>query len=232
MVDINNWLDEFLQKLNETFKSRVWFVGLQGSYGRGSVVVRAAGNGDGKTKGAVISLNKKVCARLGSGIRAGCVNGSGLGEEEVGTVEGKIAVNLVGGNLMIALDAVLTASIHHNCGTHDVGVKEYSWVLDRTVNVALSREVNHDIGVLLLKYLVYRFSVGNINLAETEVRIIHNRSKGFKVSCISEAVKAYDSVILMLAEHIVNEVSSDKAGTAGNDYFHNCFSVNDIIYFP
>ncbi len=35
MVDINNWLEEFLQKLNETFKSRVWFVGLQGSYGRG-----------------------------------------------------------------------------------------------------------------------------------------------------------------------------------------------------
>ena len=35
MVDINSWLEEFLQKLNETFKSRIWFVGLQGSYGRG-----------------------------------------------------------------------------------------------------------------------------------------------------------------------------------------------------
>ena len=35
MVDINCWLEEFLQKLNEVFKSRVWFVGLQGSYGRG-----------------------------------------------------------------------------------------------------------------------------------------------------------------------------------------------------
>jgi predicted nucleotidyltransferase len=35
MVDINGWLEEFLQKLNETFKSRVWFVGLQGSYCRG-----------------------------------------------------------------------------------------------------------------------------------------------------------------------------------------------------
>ena len=35
MVDINAWLDEFVQKLNETFKTRVWFVGLQGSYGRG-----------------------------------------------------------------------------------------------------------------------------------------------------------------------------------------------------
>ena len=35
MVDIKSWLEEFLQKLNEVFNSRVWFVGLQGSYGRG-----------------------------------------------------------------------------------------------------------------------------------------------------------------------------------------------------
>ena len=35
MVDINAWLEEFLQKLNAVFGSRVWFVGLQGSYGRG-----------------------------------------------------------------------------------------------------------------------------------------------------------------------------------------------------
>ena len=35
MVDINAWLDEFLKKLNAVFGSRVWFVGLQGSYGRG-----------------------------------------------------------------------------------------------------------------------------------------------------------------------------------------------------
>lgn len=35
MVDIKSWLEEFIQKLNEVFKSRAWFVGLQGSYGRG-----------------------------------------------------------------------------------------------------------------------------------------------------------------------------------------------------
>ena len=28
------WLNTFLQKLNDTFGNRVWFVGLQGSYGR------------------------------------------------------------------------------------------------------------------------------------------------------------------------------------------------------
>ena len=35
MIDITSWMQNFLQTLNETFANRVWFVGLQGSYGRG-----------------------------------------------------------------------------------------------------------------------------------------------------------------------------------------------------
>ena len=35
MIDITTWMQSFLQTLNETFTNRVWFVGLQGSYGRG-----------------------------------------------------------------------------------------------------------------------------------------------------------------------------------------------------
>ena len=35
MIDITAWMNDFLQTLNETFGDRVWFVGLQGSYGRG-----------------------------------------------------------------------------------------------------------------------------------------------------------------------------------------------------
>ena len=35
MIDINAWMQDFLQQLNKTFGDRVWFVGLQGSYGRG-----------------------------------------------------------------------------------------------------------------------------------------------------------------------------------------------------
>ena len=34
MIDITAWTKKFLQTLNETFANRVWFVGLQGSYGR------------------------------------------------------------------------------------------------------------------------------------------------------------------------------------------------------
>ena len=35
MIDITAWMNDFLQKLNHIFGNRVWFVGLQGSYGRG-----------------------------------------------------------------------------------------------------------------------------------------------------------------------------------------------------
>ena len=35
MIDITVWMEKFLQTLNGTFANRVWFVGLQGSYGRG-----------------------------------------------------------------------------------------------------------------------------------------------------------------------------------------------------
>ena len=35
MIDITVWMSDFLQALNKTFANRVWFVGLQGSYGRG-----------------------------------------------------------------------------------------------------------------------------------------------------------------------------------------------------
>ena len=34
MINITTWMNEFLQKLNHKFENRVWFVGLQGSYGR------------------------------------------------------------------------------------------------------------------------------------------------------------------------------------------------------
>ena len=35
MIDITAWMKSFLQTLSENFADRVWFVGLQGSYGRG-----------------------------------------------------------------------------------------------------------------------------------------------------------------------------------------------------
>ena len=35
MIDITAWMDGILKALHDTFGNRMWFVGLQGSYGRG-----------------------------------------------------------------------------------------------------------------------------------------------------------------------------------------------------
>ena len=35
MIDLTAWMNDFLQKLNHKFENHLWFVGLQGSYGRG-----------------------------------------------------------------------------------------------------------------------------------------------------------------------------------------------------
>jgi predicted nucleotidyltransferase len=35
MIDVNAWMEQFLQALHKTFSGRIWFVGLQGSYARG-----------------------------------------------------------------------------------------------------------------------------------------------------------------------------------------------------
>jgi len=35
VIDISAWMDKFLSALTENFGERIWFVGLQGSYGRG-----------------------------------------------------------------------------------------------------------------------------------------------------------------------------------------------------
>ncbi len=35
MIEVTAWMDQFLQTLTEIFGERIWFVGLQGSYGRG-----------------------------------------------------------------------------------------------------------------------------------------------------------------------------------------------------
>ncbi len=35
MVDIKAWINMFSEKVERTFTNRVWFIGLQGSYGRG-----------------------------------------------------------------------------------------------------------------------------------------------------------------------------------------------------
>ena len=41
MIEITNWVNEFLSALNKQFGNRVWFVGLQGSFARGEATEKS-----------------------------------------------------------------------------------------------------------------------------------------------------------------------------------------------
>jgi predicted nucleotidyltransferase len=41
VMDIDVWKDLFVRSLQERFGDRVWFVGLQGSYGRGEATEKS-----------------------------------------------------------------------------------------------------------------------------------------------------------------------------------------------
>lgn len=62
-------------------------------------------------------------------------------EEEVRTVQGQVAVDLIGGDMMIPLDAVLPAGVHQNGGADDIGLKEDRRIFDGTVHMGLRREI-------------------------------------------------------------------------------------------
>lgn len=41
MIEIEKWMEQYLQALRSVFEERIWFVGLQGSYGRGEATERS-----------------------------------------------------------------------------------------------------------------------------------------------------------------------------------------------
>ena len=57
MIEITTWMNGFLSSINEAFGDRVWFVGLQGSYGRGEA-------GDKSDIDVVVILNELSSADI------------------------------------------------------------------------------------------------------------------------------------------------------------------------
>ena len=155
-----------------------------------------------------------------------------LSEEKVGSVKRKVAVNLVGGNLVVALYAVLAAGVHHCLRADDVSIQEHSGILNGAVNMALRREINNDVRVFLLEHLENRAAVCDVDLTETEIRIIHYGRQSFHVACVRQAVKADYPVIRVSFQHIMHEISAYKSRAAGNDHLHCLSSASLIRYCP
>ena len=186
-----------------------------------TVVVGAAGNGHRQTVGTVISQNQQICTGFGAAVRRAGVDRCLLGEEQVGTVQRQVAVNLVGRDLMITLDAVLAASVHQRCGTHNIRLEEDARIFDRTVNMRFCRKVNHNVRMLFFKQFIYSFAVADIGLHKAEIWVIHDRRQRRQVACVGQLIEADNAVIRVFFQYVKNKIGTNKSGAAGNDDRHN-----------
>ena len=141
----------------------------------GAVVIGTPGHSHRQAVCPVICQHEQISACLGRGIRAGCVQGRFLCKEKVRSVKRQVAVHLIGGNLMIALDAIGTAGVKEGCGSHDIGPHKGLRVCNGTVHMALGGKVYHHIRLFLLKQLKYKLPVGNVALYKFIIGLVLNR---------------------------------------------------------
>ena len=185
-----------------------------------AIVIGATGNGHRQAVGTVVSQNQQVSGSLGAAVRRASMDRSLLSEEQVRTIQRQVTINLIGGNLMVTLDAVLAACVHQHTGTDDVGLEEDARIFDGAINMRFCRKVNHDVRMFFFKQFIHSFAVADICLYEAEIRVIHNRGQCGQIACIGQLVQTDDSVIRILLQHVEHKVTTNKTSTAGNNNIH------------
>ena len=178
----------------------------------GAVVVRAVGDGCAQTVGARPGTHEHVGAGLGGGVRGARVVRRLLGEPGW-VVQGKVAVDLVGGDVVVA-DPIPPHGLEQLEGALHVGAEERLGVGDGVVVVALGGVV--DDGVVARHELVQEPSVANV--ANHELDSIPPQAGDVgRVAGVGELVQHGHVDIGVVVHHVVHEVAADEAAASGDD---------------
>lgn len=178
----------------------------------GSVVVGAIGDRGAQAVGAGPSAHEHVGGRLGGAVGARRPVGRLLGKLG-GVVEREVAVDLVGGDVVVA-DAAPPHGLQQAEGTLDVRAKERLGVGDGVVVVALGRVV-HD-RVVAGDQLIEQLRVADV--AHDELHAVGgDPSDVLGVASVGQLVQDGDVNARMVAHDIVHEVAADEAAAARDD---------------
>ena len=98
--------------------------------------------------------------------------------------------------------------------------------------MALGGEVDHCLGLFLLKESFHRCPVADISPHKAKAGMVHHRDQGSQVSRIGQLIQTDYLVLRVMFEPIEDEVAPDESGSAGNQQRHVCpspwFSVLTI----
>ena len=178
----------------------------------GAVVVGAVGDRGAKAVGAGPCAHEHVGGRLGGAVRRGGPVGRLLGELG-GVVERQVAVDLVGGDVVVA-DAVLADGLQQAEGALDVGAKERLRVGDGVVVVALGGVV-HDC-VVPRHQLIEQPGVADV--AHDELHAVGGKPGDvLGVAGVGQLVQDGDVDARVVVHDVVHEVAADEAAAARDD---------------
>lgn len=178
----------------------------------GAVVVGAVGDRGAKPVGARPGAHEHVGGRLGRAVRRARAVGRLLGELG-GVVERQVAVDLVGGDVVVA-DAVLADGLQQAEGALDVGAQERLRVRDGVVVVGLG-------GVVHDRVVAGDDPVQQLRVADVAYDELHavRRQPGdvLGVAGVGQLVQDGDVDVRMVVHDIVHEVAADEAAAARDD---------------
>ena len=178
----------------------------------GAVVVGAVGDGRPHAEGAVPGAHQVVGGRLGGAVGgAGAVRGL-LGEAR-GVIQREVAVDLVGGDVVVA-HAELAGGLQQAEGALHVGAQERLRVGDGVVVVALGRVV-HD-GVVAGDEPIQKPGVADV--AHHELHAVGGQARDvLAVAGVGQLVQDGDAHVGVVVHDVVHEVAADEAAAARDD---------------
>ena len=178
----------------------------------GAVVVGAVGDRGAKPVGAGPRSDEHVGGSLGRAVRRGRLIGRLLSELG-GVVERQVAVDLVGGDVVVA-DAVFPYGLQQAEGALDVGAKERLRVGDGVVVVTLGGVV--DDGIVARDDAVQQLGVADV--ADDELDPILGQARDvLRVAGVGQLVQDGHVDVRVVVDHVVHEVAADEAAAARND---------------
>ena len=178
----------------------------------GAVVVGAVGDRGSQAVGAGPGAHEHVGARLGRAVRRRGLIGRLLGELG-GVVERQVAVDLVGGHVVVA-DAEFADGLQQAEGALDVGAQEGLRVGDGVVVVGLGGVV-HD-GVVARDDAVQQLRVADV--AHDELHAVRRQPGDvLGVAGVGQLVQDGHVHVGVVVHDVVHEVAADEAAAARDD---------------
>ena len=178
----------------------------------GAVVVGAVGDRGAQAVGAGPGAHEHVGARLGRAVRGARVVGRLLGELG-GVVERKVAVDLVGGDVVVA-DAVFPNGLQQAEGALDVGAEKGLRIGDGIVVVALGCVV-HD-RIVPRDDAIQQLGVADV--AHDELHAVGGQPGDvLGVAGVGQLVQDGDVDARVVVHDVVHEVAADEAAAARDD---------------